>query len=166
MKKKVKINKKMIAYMVVVLALFAGVIFLISNLNMKENIPEGFFESDDTKIVMNLKPETLPASEDSSVIASQHIVFFCSGDKVTGVKIYYEFDNEDDAKKAYDAFDDHSYSINRKINGKYIIEQAKGDQYTGLTKEQAEQNVERMRAAGVALWYNRSIKKGERNGRL
>ena len=124
-----------------------GLIFL----NYQEPIPDDYFKSDGTKLVMSLSPEV------SSYINNEeyeplvtHVVYYYNGDKVNNAKIYFQYDNEEDAKEADKNLDlsGKTWATGRKVNGKYIVFTVDREQYKDLTVERVERNIKNMRDVG------------------
>ena len=73
-----------------------------------------------------------------------YIAYFYSGDKVTGLKMYYEYEDEDTAKKSAEMLKENGEDElkDAKTNGKYVVITAPKKVYEDMTAEDAKQQVE------------------------
>ena len=139
-------SKKLIAAIagaVVVIAAVVGTVILINNNNknsdtgQSEVLNDDYFKTDDKKIVMSTSSD----STDPTVAKKVHQVYFVDGDKVTGLKVYSEFESEQAAKDAdakpevEEAMKSGNYK-DHKVEGKYIIVTMADSTYQSVTAEQ------------------------------
>ncbi|MBR3414816.1 hypothetical protein IKG73_02250 [Candidatus Saccharibacteria bacterium] len=139
-------SKKLIAAIagaVVVIAAVVGTVILINNNNKNSNtgqsevLNDDYFKTDDKKIVMSTSSD----STDPTVAKKVHQVYFVDGDKVTGLKVYSEFESEQAAKDAdakpevEEAMKSGNYK-DHKVEGKYIIVTMADSTYQSVTAEQ------------------------------
>ena len=102
-----KDNKNLIicicaAVVVVVIAIIA-IVFATKG---SAPIDDSYFVSDDSKYVISLTSDNLDYEDDEYAEYAplvSHVVYYYSGDKITGMKTYHEYENADAAKEAYDA---------------------------------------------------------------
>ena len=133
------------------LAILIVVAVLIVVLNWQEPISDDYFVSDDTKIVLSMDDEMASFETGDYEPGITRIVYYHDGEKITNVKIFYEYENEDLAREAYNNISVDYFATSKRLNGKYIVMQAKTETFDGLTVEEMEDQVESMRAAGALL---------------
>lgn len=132
-------NNKLIAIIagaaLVIVAAVVGIIMI--NKNKGEVLNDDFFKSSDTKIVIS----NASNSTDPAVAKKVHQVYTIDGDKITGLKVYSEFESEQAAKDAdakpeiAEAMKTGNYK-DHKVQGKYIIVTMNDSIYASLTVEQ------------------------------
>ncbi len=131
-------NLRMVFNVVIVVALVAVVVILIVLNNHEEKIDESYFVSNDNKIIATMDKEI--ASYDNSEYEPPitRIVYYLAGEKVDNVKLFFEYENEEDAKVAFEniTMEDKPWAANKKLNGKYIVFDFIKEQYDRLTAEQ------------------------------
>lgn len=150
-------NKKLIAIIAAAVVLIAGVVIAIilinkdkgnNNNNQGVVLNDDFFKSDDKKIVMS----TTSNSTDPGVAKKVHQVYTVDGDKVTGLKVYSEFESEQAAKEAdskpeiEEAMKSGNYT-DHKVEGKYIIVTMAESLYQSVTAEQLRMTAETLEKA-------------------
>ena len=106
---------------------------------------DSYFVTDDTKYVLNLDTNYVDEEEEYAPLKT-HIVYFRSGDKITGMKSYYEYANDNDAKAAYDMLKsiEEYKNANLSTEGKYIVITASEEEYANLTPSEVEEQIEFM----------------------
>lgn len=124
--------KTIFGFVVVVLLIVVVVVLSIKNRTVYN---DDYFVSDDTKIVLSMDARTSGFEESAYIPPITHVVYYYSGDEITSIKVFYEYKNEDIAKKANDGIkmDDKGWATNKALNGKYIIFDMAKDQFEGLT---------------------------------
>lgn len=146
-------KKTVLAAIVAVLMVIVAVAIIIV-VNHQDPIPDGFFSSDNTKLVLSLSPE-VSSFETNREYAPKvtRIVYFHDGDKVTNAKIYFEYSDDEAAKEAdaHITMDDKNWATGRRRNGRYIVFSVKPDQYRGLTTDRVNDNIDSMKAAGGTI---------------
>lgn len=140
---------------VAIVLLVAIVIVGIVLGNRQEPIEDGYFVSDETKLVQSM-PANVAAFEENEEYSPMvtHIVYYHGdGPEITGVKVYFEYENEEQAVSANAniTMDKKSWSTGKRLNGKYIVFGVKGEQYNGLTVAEVSDNITSMEAAGGLL---------------
>ncbi len=119
----------------VVVAVIVGIVMI--NKNKGEVLNDDFFKTDDSKIVIS----NTANSTDPTVAKKVHQVYSISGDKITGLKVYSEFESEQAAKDA-DAKPEVAEAMKtgmykeHKVQGNYIIVTMNDSVYGSLTVEQ------------------------------
>lgn len=126
---------------VLVIAVIIGIVVI--NNNKGEVLNDDFFKTSDSKIVIS----NTTNSSDSSVAKKVHQVYTIDGDKITGLKVYSEFESEQAAKDAdakpevAEAMQSGMYK-DHKVQGKYIIVTMSDEVYQSLTVEQLKMTAE------------------------
>ena len=100
------------------------------------NKDESFFVSDSSKYVVESKlVHTGDEAADIGTAVTSYHVYDLNGDNIVGYKVYYEFKDEEAAKRAiqyYQSLEDENVrSVD--LDGKYIILTASESQYEGMT---------------------------------
>lgn len=133
---------KIICLIIGIVAIIA-VIFAVVFAVKRNTLNDDFFVSDSTKLVLTL--ENNYQEEGATIVPTKsHLVYYYSGDKITGVKYYYEFPSNEKATEAFnelntnDDFDDNNYAL----SGKYIIFTFPTSQYENLTVEEIRSYLE------------------------
>ena len=130
----------------VIAAVVIGIIVI--NKNKDEVLDDNFFKTSDTKIVMS----TTSNSTDPTVAKKVHQVYTIDGDKITGLKVYSEFESEQAAKDAdakpevAEAMKSGNYK-DHKVQGKFIIVTMSDELYKSLTVEQLKMTAQALESA-------------------
>ncbi|MBQ6375421.1 hypothetical protein IJJ37_00590 [Candidatus Saccharibacteria bacterium] len=148
---RVRERGKMLVGIATIVVMLIVVVVILAVVSRQEPISEGYFRSDDTKLVLSLTPEVsaFELNEEYEPEVTR-IVYFYDGNKVTGAKIYFEYADEEAARKAYDntSMEGKTWATSRRLNGRYIVYSVKAEQYKDLTAEQVRENIAGMKAAG------------------
>lgn len=107
-------------------------------------IDDSYFVSDSSKYVLNLDQDYLNEDEEYSPLES-HMVYFYSGEKITGLTIYYEYADATTAKAAYDtleAADAFSAFKSVTLDGKYVVFVTNPSDYEELTASDVKSQIE------------------------
>ncbi|MBQ3436513.1 hypothetical protein IJG26_00975 [Candidatus Saccharibacteria bacterium] len=130
--------------LIAILVIVIVVIFAVKNAN--SNYGESYFASDDTKYVINLEDGEFSTEDSEHSPTKVHLVYFRSGDDITGVKYYYEYIDEKEAKSAYDYYKSNYTNEydDIELNGKFIILTANKSDYEGMTAYDVQQQIEFM----------------------
>lgn len=127
------------AAVVAVIAIVVGIVLA----NNHPALNDDYFVSDDTKYVISMDGDEITADDEYSPVKT-HMVYFYSGDEITGLKMYYEFADEATAKAAYETYraelPDEYTDI--AVDGKYLILTADASQYEGTSADDIKQTVE------------------------
>ena len=139
-----KNKNKLIAIIVgAVLAIAIVVVAVVLINNRGETLDDNFFKTDNSKIVISNSGD----GSDPSVAKKVHQVYFVDGDKITGLKIYSEFESEQAAKDAdarpeiAEAMKSGNYK-DHKVQGKFIIITLNDTMYKDVTVEQLRSTAE------------------------
>lgn len=139
----------------VAVAIVAAVILIVVGIVMSqrvEPIPDGYFVSDDSKLVLTLGSDMVSLTDADAEPGLTHLVYYYSGDDVTDAKIYFEYEDDASAKEANEKIkiSETSWAKSKKLNGRYIVFQLTEDQYEGLSADGVRESIEAMKAAGAA----------------
>lgn len=152
MAEKAGINKKtligIVVAVVAVITLVTG-FFLVRQGSI---IDDNYFKSNDKKLVLNIDEENLAAdhSEEYYGAKKQHIVVFVDKDKITGMKVFYEYTDTAAAKEAFNknkekikaADKEEGKSIKEVVlNGKYIVLTATEKGYENMTVDEVKKAI-------------------------
>lgn len=120
------------------------IMVVVLAVNGTKGLDDSYFVSDDSKYVLTVDSDMIEASEDEEeyVPVKTHYVYTVADDKITGLKTYYEYNNGDDAKAAFDFLKSKDDSINIELNGKYVILTAPESEYEDDTPSDVKQRFE------------------------
>lgn len=142
-KKPIIIACSIIAAIIVVVI---AAVLLLSNKGLNDN----FFTSDGSKYVLSMdSDEVLGLNIDDYDLKKAHLIYFCSNEKVTDLKLYYVYEDEETANKAAEyirGIDDSETIKDVAVDGRYVILTLGESLYTDMTAEDAKQQVEVMKA--------------------
>ena len=152
--KTTKNNKNLIiaicAAVVAIVIVAVVVVILVTGKN-KGGVPIGglndaYFTSDDTKYVLNMDAEDMYIEDEAYAPLKSHLVYTYSGDKITGLKAYYEYADASAASTAYDFYQANNDGTFKEValDGKYLILTANAEEYENLTPEDVKQQIEFM----------------------
>lgn len=130
---------------VIVVLIILGIVFATRNGGVV-GLNDAFFTSDNTKYVLNLDADDMTFEDEMYTPAKTHLVYFYDGDKITGLKAYYEYADENGAKSAYDYLTSEQQDSYKSItrDGKYVILEANEEEYEGVTTDDVKQQIEFM----------------------
>ena len=146
---KAKNTNKLIAIIAgAVLAVVAVVVAIVLiNKNKGEVLNADFFKTNDKKIVLSFDLSSSAGTTTGPVAKKMHQVFSVDGDKITGLKVYTEYENEAAAKEA-DARPEveeavkNGQALDHKVNGKYLVASMPESAYASATVEQLRATAE------------------------
>ena len=129
-----------IAIVAVVIAIIAAIV--INN----SGIQDSYFKSDDTKYVLTVETDENSVDENMRQYTpiKMHVVYNYEGDKITGLKYYYEYADNNTAKPAADYFQQNSGDEIEAItvDGKYVVITVKASQYEGVTASDVKKQLD------------------------
>lgn len=119
----------------------ALVIVAILNFARNEKFDSSYFHNDEKKIVLTMDKEI--AALDNSIYEPYitHVVYYRDGDRITGVRAFYEYISDEEARKAYPNLSLGDFANNKKISGRFVVFQVKEAQYKDVTVETLEENI-------------------------
>jgi len=130
-------------WMGVTLVALVVVVIAILQVNQLEAIDEKYFVEDDTKIVVSMDAETAAFENSEWEAPMTRVVYYVGADgKIENVRVFYEYDTEVEAREAMRHIELGDFAIQKKLNGRYIILQAKPEQYEGATADEVRKNMQ------------------------
>ena len=150
-KNKKKFDSKTWIYVGLLIVALVLVIVAIVNFSQNEKFDSGYFHDDDSKIVLTMDRNT--AALDDSIYEPNitHIVYYYDGNKITGVRAFYEYSTEEEAKTAYAHLGLGDYADGKKLSGRFIVFNVKSMQYENLTVEDLKKNVELLKGIDALI---------------
>lgn len=150
---KKKDNKNLITGIiaaVAAVALIAVIVVVVIMSNKK--LDESYFVSDDTKYVLALDAYSGMVSLDTNEYEPEkvYMIYFYSGDEVTDLKVYYEYEDDATAKEAADYFNELNNEEEEtqveavEANGNYVVITMAKELYEDMTADDAKEQVEFM----------------------
>ncbi len=146
MAEKAKKNNKNLIIGICAGVLVIAVVIVAVIFATKSSLNDAYFVSDDSKYVLTVDRDMLETEDKENSPIKTHIVYYYSGDTITGVTTYMEFDNDATAKVALDLYKnaDQTGVKSLKTDGKYLVVEMTEDQYKDLTASDVKQQVEFM----------------------
>lgn len=149
MAEEAKNKNKLIAIIAGAVLVVAAVVvaFILINKNKGEVLDDNFFKTSDSKVVLSFDLSSSAGTTTGPVAKKMYQVFSVSGDKITGLKVYTEYENEAAAKEA-DARPEveeavkNGQALDHKVNGKYLVASMPESMYATATVEQLRQSAE------------------------
>lgn len=142
MKRANKFNLKTLYNVLIVVALVAVVVTLIviNNNNSKLELNDEYFVSNDSKYVVAMDADFSNYETSEYEPPVTYMIYYITGDRVSDIKLFYEYLDEEEAKTAYEniSMDDKDWASGKSLNGKYVILQFKEDEFNGITAEEAK----------------------------
>ena len=144
------------AVVVVVVVVIVAIVLATSGGN---RLNDNYFQSDGQKYVLTIETDqaAIENTEEAYVPIKTHLVYTYSDNKITGLKYYYEYADEDTAKKALEEMQKSAGNEVGEIaaEGKYLIITAPEDQYKDLTAADVKTQIEFMESLKKANSENR-----------
>lgn len=146
MAEKAKKNNKNLIIGICTGVLIIAVVIVAVIFATKSSLNDSYFVSDGSKYVLTVDRDMLETEDKENSPIKTHIVYYYSGDTITGVTTYMEFDNDATAKVALDLYKnaDQTGVKSLKTDGKYLVVEMTEDQYKDLTASDVKQQVEFM----------------------
>ena len=146
MAEKAKKNNKNLIIGICTGVLIIAVVIVAVIFATKSSLNDSYFVSDGSKYVLTVDRDMLETEDKENSPIKTHIVYYYSGDTITGVTTYMEFDNDATAKAALDLYKnaDQTGVKSLKTDGKYLVVEMTEDQYKDLTVSDVKQQVEFM----------------------
>lgn len=135
MERKFDRRNKIITVVAVIAAAVVAIVAII--MNQPQEITADYFVNDDTKLVNKLDKDVAAYETSEWEPETTYVVYYYSGNKITGVKIYFEYDNEEEAKLADEniSMEDKSWALGKSRNGRYVVLNLRRAEYTDLTTD-------------------------------
>lgn len=134
-------HKTWISVGLAIVALFL-VVCAIVGLSQNEKIESNYFASNDKKIVLTMNRDTAALDDSEYEPEITHVVYYIDGDKITGVRAFYEYPNEQTAKNANEHLTLGEFATAKALSGRFVIFQVKEDQYKDMTVTELKKNIE------------------------
>lgn len=133
--------KTIFGAVIVVLLIVVVVVLVVMN---KTTYNDDYFVSDDTKLVLSMDARISGFEESEYMPPITRVVYYYSGDTISGVRVFYEYRNNEIAKKAYETIgkEDKEWAASKALNDKYIIFDMTKEQYEGLNTNQIRESIE------------------------
>ncbi len=129
-----KQKRNVIVFLIIAVMILAIVTIMAIITNGELN--DSFFVSDGTKYVLNADTESEELEKYKNVPVKSHAVYYYRGDTVTGMEMYFEFENKSAAEEVFadyqEIFADTEKYAEVKLNKKYIIIVAAENEYKDL----------------------------------
>ncbi len=113
-------------------------------------LSDSYFVSDGEKYVLTLNTEDMELGETDSeyVPTKAHVVYYYSGDTITGAKAYYEYKDAETAKAALAAMKEESGDElgDAAVEEKYIVVTVSASEYEGMTASDVKSQIDFMEA--------------------
>lgn len=147
-KPKKKTKKLVAGICITTLAAIVVVVAIIFATKSTAQINDSYFVSNDKQYVLNVTSDMMEFENTEYAPVITHIVYKYSGDKITDITSYLEFNDESTAssllpkyKEIYDA-SDYSGIKSISANGKYIVVVTAEDQYSDMSASQIKQEID------------------------
>ena len=144
-----KTNKNFALGICTIIGVVAIIVVMITIilLNRGTSLNDSFFVSDDTKYVLTLDTDSVSMEDPEYNPIKTHIVYFYSGEEITGMKAYYEYSDPTAAKSALEYLKTNYEDENQNkitVNGKYVIFTASETEYENLTANDVKEQIDFM----------------------
>ena len=136
-----------VAICAIVVAVILLVVVAILLFSGNKKLDDSFFVSDGSKYVYTTNTDDMLGLDFGEYTPEKiHLIYFYSGDKVTDLRVYYEFKDEEAAKSAAEYIKGANDGALKSLttNGKYVIVSTDEALQEGMTAEDAKQQVEFM----------------------
>lgn len=143
-----KNNTRMIVGICCVIVAIIVIIIAAVAISSNSGLNDSYFKSDDSKYVLTIDQDELMISEDEEAnYASKkvHIVYEYKDDAITGMKIYYEYADNETAMKALDDIKENQDIESYKelvVDGKYVVATVNESEYEGATVSDVKSQIE------------------------
>ena len=141
-------NKPIIIGSIIALVIIVVIVILVvlfNNNGITGGLSDSYFVSDGSKYVITTTgSDIVPEIDDSYVPVKIHRVYTYSGDNITGLKIYYEFENTQTAKLAYEEISERDHTVYQAIDldGIYVVLTAKPIEYEDISVYDIQTQIE------------------------
>ncbi len=111
---------------------------------------DSYFVSDGEKYVLTINTENMELGDgdEEYVPVKAHMVYYYSGDEITGAKAYYEYKDAETAKAALAAMKEAAGDEldGTTVEDKYIVATIDASEYEGMTASDVKSQIEFMEA--------------------
>ena len=144
-----KSNKKLIVGICVAIVAVIIIVVTIIFLNLNRPLDDSFFVSDGSKLVLTLSSDDVDMEDPEYNPVKTHIVYFYSGETITNLKAYYEYENQEAATAAADYIKEHYIEdeyAKIEVSGKYAIFTTNQENFQDLTTSEVKEQIEFMQS--------------------
>ena len=145
--RKKKVNKNLITAICGVVAAVVLIIVLVVFFGRGgQELDESYFVSDGSKLVLTIESDPSMSSGDEQEPINSHLVYSYSGETVTDLKVYYQYENPVKAKNAYDTLhaSNNGQYKDVQLNGRYVVLVAQESEYNYLKASDVKQQIDFM----------------------
>ncbi len=137
-----------IAIIIIAVIVAAIIAIMISRRNGLTGLNDSYFTTDGSKYVIEMDGDDLYVEDEISIPNKYYLVYNYSGDNITGLKAYYQYNEIDTAQKVYQYFLDNYSSLydSIDIDGTYIILTIPASDYEGITASDVKTQIELIEA--------------------
>lgn len=121
------------------------VVMAILKFNQNERIDSSYFHDTDGKIVLTMTEDNAALDESIWEAPITHVVYYYSGDTLTGARAFYEYTTEAEAEEAFKHLELGDFANNKKISGKFVIFEVKDTRYNTMSVEELRNSIERLK---------------------
>ena len=146
-REKKKLNKNLLVAIIGVAAAAITVLVLVLVLGRGNGeLNENWFKSDGSKLVLTIESDPAMVAENEQTPINSHLVYTYSGETVTGLKVYYQYENPVKAQAAYEILHDSNNGQYKDvlIDGRYVILVAVDSEYEHLKASDVKQQIDFM----------------------
>ena len=145
-----KFNKTYVIFGILA-AIIVILVVVIVAINLNPKIESSYFHTTDGKIVLTMEDEMFAPDESEWEAPIVHVVYYYGGEKVSGVKIFYEYENEATAKEAYENLEISEFAEGKSLNGRFIVMVARKEFYEDVLVSELKENVEVLEQSGALI---------------
>ena len=144
MAEKAKKNNKNLIIGIFTGVLVIAVVIVAVIFATRSTLNDSYFVSAGSKYVLTVDRDMLETENKENSPVKTHVVYYYSGDAITGVTTYMEFADDATAKAALDLYKnaDQTGIKSLKTNGKYLVVEMTEDQYKDITTSYVKQQVD------------------------
>ena len=146
-REKKKLNKNLLIAIIGVVAAAVTVLVLVLVLGRGGGeLNENWFKSDGYKLVLTIESDPTMVAENEQTPINSHLVYTYSGETVTGLKVYYQYENPVKAKTAYETLYDSNNGQYKDVllDGRYVVLVAVDSEYEHLKASDVKQQIDFM----------------------
>lgn len=152
-RRQAKRRQKMIIGVVVAVAAVLLAVVIALTLSGKGEVNPSIFEPADDRLVASMSAEMASFEDGEYEPEITQIIYYHNGKEITKMEVYFEYESEDEAKKANEnvTLVGKEWATGKSLRGRFIVFDVASGQYNGLSVEQMKRTLEDMRAAGTLL---------------
>lgn len=147
--RKKKLNKNLIIAICGAVAAVVLIVLLVVFLGRGgRELDESYFVSDGTKLVLTIESDPSMKTDNEQEPINSHLVYAYSGETITSLKVYYQYENPVKAKTAFDilhASNNGQYK-DVQLEGRYVVLIANDSEYNYLKASDVKQQIDFMEA--------------------